>query len=159
MRHLKRGDMSNEVGRVKSDSRKFLILYGHSCISAAAACAASTLPWSSFFCAPTRLLGPVSRISVGVAHQTCLRSPRTMMTFSNSLLTRREAGSLIRRTVSSDHGPREAFPHRPHRYLAAAGDRNFAFPRSEKLADTYASMAPSASARFECTRRPTPIYT
>jgi hypothetical protein len=42
----------------------------------------------------------------GVAHQTSLRSPRTMMTRANSLHLR-EAGSLISLPVTHDHDTRK----------------------------------------------------
>src|SRR5216684_5421532 len=42
----------------------------------------------------------------GVAHQTSLRSRRTMMTRANSLHAR-EAGSLISLPVTHDHDPRK----------------------------------------------------
>jgi hypothetical protein len=46
----------------------------------------------------------------GAAHQPSLRSQRTMMTYANSLLSRREAGSLINRTVTMRTKPRFRHP-------------------------------------------------
>jgi hypothetical protein len=57
-------------------------------------------------------LNPVVFHHDGVAHQTSLRSPHTMMTLTNSLQVR-EAGSLITFPVtdSQDQLPTQASPH------------------------------------------------
>jgi hypothetical protein len=121
--------MSNEVGRVKSDSASFLILLQTPVHERSRHLCSERLARVSILFSRSNLMArSVSLHRFGVAHQTCLRSRTTMMTFSNSLPAQREAGSLIRRTVSYDHCPREASPHRPRQLSAVAGDRGGRIP-------------------------------
>ena len=92
--------MSNEVGRVKSDSASFLILLQTPVHERSRHLCSERLARVSILFSRSNLMArSVSLHRFGVAHQTCLRSRTTMMTFSNSLPAQREAGSLIRRDV------------------------------------------------------------
>ena len=98
--------MSNEVGRVKSDCAKFLLLhYTPVHRRGRILCSEHLARVSALFSCSNRIARSAALHRFGVAHQTCLRSLTTMMTFSNSLPMWREAGSLIRRTVRYDHCP------------------------------------------------------
>lgn len=78
----------------------------------------------AFLQCPLSALNPRPRITMGVLHQTSLRSRWTMMTHANSLHAR-EAGRPINVAVTRERGPEpiRAFPHGHRAYDCRARPR------------------------------------
>src|SRR5215475_11817759 len=82
----------------------------------------------------------------GVAHQASLRSLQTMMTYANSLPKKREAGSLINRTVTIRTKPRFRHPR--------TGGTALLLPTTTELfiTDLVSQHDPQANPQLACHR-------